>query len=60
MSLKLIKEVGKKISDLTSYQLKSTSIAIQRGFAASVMGTFYNDENLRRSTTSNPNNDHKP
>ena len=52
MGLKLIKEVGKKIGDLTgekrstSYLLQSISIAIQRGNAASVMGTVYNDRKL--------------
>ena len=53
MDLKLIKEVGKKISDLTgekrstSYLLQSISIAIQRGNAASVMGTVYNNKKLK-------------
>jgi hypothetical protein len=52
MGLKLIKEVGKKIGDLTgekrstSYLLQSISIAIQHGNAASVMGTVYNDRKL--------------
>ena len=52
MGIKLIKEVGRKICDLTgekrstSYLLQSISIAIQRGNAASVMGTVYNDRNL--------------
>lgn len=52
MGLKLIKEVGKKICDLTgekrstSYLFQSISIAIQRGNAASVMGTVYNDRKL--------------
>ena len=45
MGLKLIKEVGKKICELTgekrstSYLFQSISIAIQRGNAASVMET---------------------
>ena len=52
MGLKLIKEVGKKIGDLTgekrstSYLLQSISIAIQRGNATSVMGTVFNDRKL--------------
>ena len=52
MGLKLMKEVGKKICDLTgekrstSYLFQSISIAIQRGNAASVMGTVYNDRKL--------------
>ena len=50
MGLKLIKEVGKRICDLTgektSYLFQSISIAIQRGYAASVMGTVYNDRKL--------------
>ena len=52
MGLKLIKVVGKKICDLTgekkstSYLLQSVSIEIQRGNAASVMGTVYNDRRL--------------
>ena len=52
MSLKLIKEVGKKNCDLTnekrstSYLLQSISIAIQRGNAESVNGTVYNDRKL--------------
>ena len=52
MGLKLIKEVGKKNCDLTrekistSYLLRSILIAIQRGNAASVMGTVYNDRKL--------------
>ena len=52
MGLKLIKEVGKKNSDLTgektstSYLLQFISIAIQHGNAASVMGTVYNDRKL--------------
>ena len=48
MGLKLIKEVGKKNCDQTgekrstSYLFQSISIAIQRGNAASVMGTVTN------------------
>ena len=50
MVLKLIKEVGKKIGNITGekistyYLLQSISIAIQRGNTASVMGTFYNEK----------------
>ena len=52
MGLKLIKEVGKKIADLsgekrsTSYLLQSISMAIQRGNAMSVLGTVKQERNL--------------
>ena len=52
MGLKLIKEIGKKFCDptgekrSTSYLLQSISIAIQRGNAASLMGTVYNGRKL--------------
>ena len=52
MGLKLIKEVGKKIADLsgekrsTSYLLQSISVAIQRGNAMSVLGTVKQERNL--------------
>ena len=52
MDLKLIKEVGKTICDLTgekkstSYLLMFISIAIQRGNTGSVMGTVIKDRKL--------------